>query len=338
MKKGLLFFSIFTLTTIFTSPVYAWWWGKPHQPTLEQVIDKLQKKQVHKPNDPYINYNLGVALHKAKKFDAASANFDRASIGATDQELKKRCFFNLGNTLVNDALTILPTNWETTNVPPETLDTAITKINVAIKKYDNVLMLDKQHNPAQANKKAAQELIEKLEKKKQQQAEKNNQKQDKKDRQEEKKQYQEKQSEKSPKSQGEQNSQDKNSQYQPNKDDRKDRPQDVGDKGQDGENKPPDQDRTTNNQQQNTQRDRHDQTPEQKPGQPTPTQGNETGEQKQDLAEVASEEKSPESMEQRGMRALLDNLQQDEAKLQKALIVKQLKHEGKPQESSQRPW
>ena len=258
--KLILFVSIF-ICFAFPTQVNAFlWWGEKSKPSLDQAIQDLQKQQVDSPNDPYINYNLGVALHKAGKFGQAAINFDRASIAAVDTDLKKRCFFNLGNVFYCDAVKMLPDNWATVQAPSETLDAAIAKTSQAIKKYDSVLVLDKQHEPAKINKKAAQELLEKLEKKKQ-------------DKKEQKQQDTPKADEKSQ---------------------------------------------------------------EQKQQQKDQAQNNEkTSEEKK---QGKSDEKKMESMEQRGVRALLDDLQNDESKLQKALIAKKLKDEGNPQDSSQRPW
>ena len=42
--------------------------------TPEQNIEYWQKRQIDKYDDPIVNYNLGVALYKAGKFDTAKQN------------------------------------------------------------------------------------------------------------------------------------------------------------------------------------------------------------------------------------------------------------------------
>jgi hypothetical protein len=319
MKKQNLFYSLIILLH-FTFPLQAWWWSTKQPQTLETTIQDLQQKQADHPNDPYINYNLGVALYKAGKFSQAQTNFDRALVAATHPELKKRCYFNIGNSFYKDAATSLPDNWETVQVPAETLDMAIAKASIAIKKYDSVLLLDKQHKPAQINQKAAKDLLEQLEKKKHQQEK------DKKDQKHDKNKDKDQQKDQS-KSQG----QNENNQPQDNKGQKSPQAKDQGDKNkQQGNNNQPQNEPGKDKQQQPA------------PTQPNPAAGK-TDKQEGNPTPGAPQPAGvngsrPERMEQRAARALLDNLQQDESKLQKALVVKQLKDNEKPRESSQRPW
>ncbi len=285
MKKTIIRCSLIAIIAT-TSPLNAWWWSEHREPTLEQITQDLQKRQADEPEDPYINYNLGVALYKAGRFGQAETNFDRALVAATTPELKQRCYFNLGNSFYRDALATLPTNWENAKTEPETLDLAAAKTSLAIKKYDNVLLLDKQHEPTKSNQKAAKDLLEKLAKKKQQQPDKKDQK-----------------------NENNQNNQDKQN-------------QDSADKSE--------------QQKDNQGEKKSDKT------KPEPTDQKEDPSGNKDKQESNPQEEKqspkPENIEQRGMRALLENLQQDESKLQKELIAKKLKENEKPRESNQRPW
>lgn len=306
MKKTILLYSII-VSAVCTPNLHAWWWNNTQPPTIETVIQELQQKQADHPNDPYINYNLGVALYKAGKFSQAQTNFERAVIAAAHPDLKKRCYFNMGNSLYKDARSSLPDNWEQQDVPAETLDMAIGKTSFALQKYESVLLLDKEHEAAKANQKTAKDFLEKLTRKKQQQEKKD---QNKKDQKQDKNKDKDDKNKDKQQQQGnnEQQGQDKNNQQdqsQKQEQQKQPQPKDQGDKDKQQE----------NNQQQNPQ-----------PGQQQEEHG------------AAPAGDKPENMEQRGMRALLDNLQQDESKLQKALVVKQLKENEKPRESSQRPW
>src|ERR1700689_3112045 len=44
----------------------------------QENIELLHKQQVNSPNDPEVNYNLGVAFYQSNKFQDAQANFARA--------------------------------------------------------------------------------------------------------------------------------------------------------------------------------------------------------------------------------------------------------------------
>lgn len=335
MKKNVLFFSIIS-SIMCTTNLHAWWWSKSQPPTIQTVIQELQQKQADSPNDPYVNYNLGVALYKAGKFSQAQTNFERAVVSATQPDLKKRCYFNMGNSLYKDARTSLPDNWEQQDVPAETLDAAIGKTSFALQKYESVLLLDKNHEPAQTNQKAAKEFLEKLTRKKQQQEKKDqnkkDQKQDKnKDKDDKNKDKQQQQGNNEQQGQDKSNQQDHSQKQEQQK---QPQPKDQGDKEKQQE----------NNQQQKEEQGKgeqkknpHDKQQQQKQQGQAPNQTPQPDQQQNAQGANAAENK-PENMEQRGMRALLDNLQQDEARLQKALVVKQLKENEKPRESSQRPW
>ncbi len=322
---------LFSLAALFPlgKPLQAWWWTENQAPTPEETIQEFQKQQADRPQDPYANYNLGVALYKAGKYGQAQTNFDRASIAATTPELKERSFFNFGNSLYKDTVSTLPTNWEMTDIEPEKLETAIAKATVAIKKYDSMLLLDKRNNQAQANKKKAYELLEKLEKKRQKSSKKDQQQGTNTGPQGN-----------SPQAKGQEGGDQANGNNQPNKNDRKESPQDIKNKGKQGKNGPSNNDDTKKDQQQNAQSQSHDKPHDQE--QPkedkTPSQGNSAGGQKQESGKPATGQPQQENMEQRGMRVLLDNLQQDEANLQKRLVSKKLKENEKPQAPSQRPW
>lgn len=254
------------------------WWGEKGSRGVDATIESLQKQQADDPSDPYTNYNLGVALYKGGKFAEAEVNFERASATAVSQDLKKRCFFNAGNSLYRGVVAALPENWESCALEQAKLDAVRAKTEQAIKKYDDVLALDKKHEGSTVNKKEAQKLLEKLKKKKQEPTDQH------KDKQEQKQKEQKKDEQQQQKEQ----------------------------QGRQGQKK---------------QEEKRDDSSEQGEHKNAPQEG-----------EGQSKAGKPESVEQRGVRALLDDLQQEESKTQKALILKKIKDEGKPKDASQRPW
>jgi Ca-activated chloride channel family protein len=354
IRQKNIIFLLLTLLFIKMPSANAWWWTPKEQPKLENIIQDLQCEQADHPEDPYINYNLGVAFYKANKFGQAESNFDRALIAATQPELKQRCYFNLGNSFYKDALTCLPYGWEAADVPSETIDMAIAKTAVAIKKYDDVLLLDKQHAPSKNNQIAAKELLKKLEKKKQQQQKDQQKKQqEKKNEQKNDQQKENEKKEQSP-SQDQSNNQ---GEQEKNKDQQQDKQgsqeqggknseQNSNNKGDQGNNNKQKDKDVNSNQQKSSQQTSHDKSPEQKePDLPstlpqnTPAAGQKQDQQqKQAAAQSVSGQSSQETMDQRGMRALFNDLQQNESELQKALMAKKMQENAKPSESNQRPW
>ncbi|MCK4517772.1 hypothetical protein KAT92_03290 [Candidatus Babeliales bacterium] len=154
----------------------------------EKAKDILQTVQVEKPNDPLLNYNLGVIDYKKKNFDAAKQNFSRAATSAfssNDKELLEKAYFNLGNSFYQNARKILVEDWEKSPpdgpAPDEAVrNQAISETKSAIKKYDKILEIKQNQKQAQTNKKASEAFLQKLIKQQQEEKKKENKK-DKKD-------------------------------------------------------------------------------------------------------------------------------------------------------------
>lgn len=136
---------------------------------FETAKSILEKEQVEKPNDPLINYNLGTVYYKQKDYPMAKLNFQRAATHAfsSNKSLLKKSYFNLGNSFYQNTLSMLPDDWEKddTNLPDEIRKQAIEEVKQSIEKYKQILSVDKKNKRSETNKKRAEELLAKLEKK-----------------------------------------------------------------------------------------------------------------------------------------------------------------------------
>ncbi len=149
----------------------------------DKAREILETALVHHPQDGELNYNLGSVYHMIGMFDAASESF-KGALATEDisDELREQSLFNLGNTSVQKAQALLGPNWEKREIVQETLDKASEIVLAAIDRYNDVIGLTEEHQRAATNREYAQELYEKLQKKKQQQEEqKKDQEQDKQD-------------------------------------------------------------------------------------------------------------------------------------------------------------
>lgn len=151
------------------------------QKNYEITQDILEKEQIDKPNDRLINYNLGTTYYKQKNYDLAKESFQRAAASSfgKDNNILEKSYFNLGNAFYQKTLSILPPDWEKQEkIDPEILKSAINEIKQSIEKYDQIVKANEQNEKAKTNKKAAEEILKKLQK---QQQDQKNQKDDKKD-------------------------------------------------------------------------------------------------------------------------------------------------------------
>jgi len=293
--------------------------------TPEQSVNYWQKKQIDKYDDPIVNYNLGVALYKAGQFDSAKQNFQRTLDYGLDNKsdaikLRAKTYFNSGNCFYKNCLGILGPDWEKEEkIDDKKLERAINEIKGAIEKYKNVLVLDKENEPAQNNLKLAEELLKKLEQKKQQQ----DQKQDKQDKQDKQNQDQK---------------QDKQDQDQ--KQDKEDK-QDKQDQNKSDQGKNDKQEKQDKKQDQKDQQDKQDKQNQDKNGQDKKDKREQEQKQEQQPSGAPAggkEEEKEESSARRGMRAILENLEDDESKLQKALIYQNMKGTQEQEQAGQKPW
>jgi Ca-activated chloride channel family protein len=311
---------LFSLILIFISDAHAGLFSNYSKKTPEEVIQSLAIEQIDNPDDPYLNYNLGVALYQTQKYDAAKNNFERATNNAKNPILKDRCFFNLANSCYKNAISKLPASWEKpdTKIDPKELDIAINDTKSAIKNYENILEKDKDNKPAKTNLNKAKELLEKLLKKQQEQ------KQDNKDnKQDEKNKQDQKQDQNKDNKQEEKNKQD---QKQDQSKDKQENKQDKQEQQQSQENqKQQDSQSKEKTEQQKQSQDQQENKQEQQQVQQAQVQ------------QASDKQAKQEKPEEKSMRMMLENLQSDEDSLQKAIIQRQTKDQ-KPLESGQKPW
>ncbi len=308
--------------------------------TPEQSVNYWQKKQIDKYDDPIVNYNLGVALYKAGQFDSAKQNFQRTLDYGLDNKsdaikLRAKTYFNSGNCFYKNCLGILGPDWEKEEkIDDKKLERAINEIKGAIEKYKNVLVLDKENEPAQNNLKLAEELLKKLEQKKQQQ----DQKQDKQDKQDKQNQDQKQDKQDEEQKQDKNHQQDKQDQDQ-NEDKEHNHEKIHQNKSDQGKNDK--QEKQDKKQDQKDQQDKQDKQNQHKNGQDKKDKREQEQKQEQQPSGAPAggkEEEKEESSARRGMRAILENLEDDESKLQKALIYQNMKGTQEQEQAGQKPW
>lgn len=324
MKKVLCCNKLLILFLLTFSKIYPGLFSGYDKKTPEENVNDLAIEQINSPNDPYINYNLGVALYQTRKYEAAKNNFERAVNNAQNKKLKEFSYFNLANSCYKNALSCLPANWESesTKIEQDKLTVAIDNAKSAVKNYESLLESNKQHEHAKTNLKKAKDLVEKLMKKQPQQKQNQNQK----DQQEGDKSKQDQQDQQQKQDGQQDKSQDKSSE-----DERK--------QNQSGENK-------QDNQQDKSQKESSGQEKEQDQAksaeQKESQQSKESSDQKaqaqqMQMQQASGQETQKESAEEKSMRLMLENLQSDEDSLQKLIIQRQTKDQ-KPLQSGQKPW
>ncbi|MCK4265195.1 hypothetical protein KAW80_02435 [Candidatus Babeliales bacterium] len=287
----------------------------------KKTEDLLKALQVEVPDDAIINYDLGVTQYKQNKFEEAKLNFDRA-LNSSDPKLKSKTIFNNGNTFYKNTLSMLGKNWKNQKLEDKVLDASMKEVKVSIEKYKEVLMLDPSDKPAQVNKKHAEELLKELEKKQQQQNQQN---------QDEKKQ-QEGQDKKDKKEKEEENKQDKDCGCNNKKESEKNESKQNEEKQNGNENKDKnDQQKNENDKDGKQKRDEEklDQKECEEQKEENKNGGDKSKEKEalEEASQKSGKEQQPsmseakmDNRELRAMGALLDNLQADEQKIQKALI------------------
>jgi len=252
------------------------------------TVADLQNQQVNNPNDPQINYNLGVALYKTNDYSGAKENFKRAlDFGKDTLVLRERCYFNLGNTNYQQTMQLLGYDWESKKIEPQVLGEATKTISEAIENYKNVLVLNKEDDKAQKNKNVAEELLKKLKKKQaeQQNKDKNKDKDNKQDKDNKDKDSENKDGEKGDDKDKEQNKnddKDKEDENKDNKEKKENKKDNEKNKDKKGDEKKQDQQK---DKQGNDKEDKQENKPEEKQ--------NQQGQDKQDKKD--KNEKQPES-------------------------------------------
>jgi hypothetical protein len=344
LRSSTLLSLLFVLSV---SDIYPGLFGSYGKKPPEENVQDLAIEQINSPNDPYINYNLGVALYKIGKFEAAKNNFERAVISSKNNKLKERSYFNLANSCYKNALFQLPQNWEDkkTEVEQEKLAKAVNETRDSIKNYESIIALSQDNEPAKVNLKKSKELLEKLNKKQKEQQQ-NKQDQKKQDEKQDDNKNQDQQQDQ----QGNQNQQDKKDQNgqsqekQENKDENAQHDQQKQqDKSEQNKQEQSNQDQRNQGQdRQQEQQDKKDESLEQEQKQ----NQSKSGEQKQQDSQASQQAQAQqrlgeiaqrESAEEKAKRLMLEDLQRDEEGLQKTLIQRQTKDQ-KPLQSGQKPW
>lgn len=318
----------------------------------EQNVQNLTVEQINNPTDPYINYNLGVALYKTEKYDQAKSNFQRCLIHSRNNNLKERGYFNLANCFYKNGLSNLPINWQNKDmeIDQKVLSQAIQEIKESIKNYESTLELNKVNNHAKINLEKAKASLKKLqEKMKQQQqnqwdkSDNKDQKQNQKNETSENKDQDNQQKQKPDSSSDSKEGNDKQNQQQQQAQDKHDSSSQPNDERSGGDQNKSNQDEEQNKKQQNLEH-KNDQSNQEQQNQPYKQQGNKSEEQKQEGAQqrgITNEQQvqeKPETAQQKSMRATLDNLQNYESNLQKARVAQKTQDSQSPLKSNQKPW
>lgn len=320
-------------------------------------------------------YNAGVTSYRSGQFVQAQKDFEQAlELVGDNAELAKRSRYNLAASTLQHAQELLPEAWETKEVDGSTLEQAIQSTTATIETLKKFLESYPDDKKAAAALKHAQDLLKKLEEKKKQQEKK--QDQDKKDQDKQDKDQDQKDQDKKDQDQDKQNQekQDQKDKQQQNKDkqkqeqgqdkdkqkpgddsneegkegsedkEQKDQKKNEGDQDQterDRENKPDeseDRDAKGDDQESDQNKDKDAQKSDTNPEhahhpQPSDADGNQADQEMQE-----TENENIESMETRGLRAMLENLQADESKAQKRLLRYQTGQNKAPSTSGQKPW
>src|SRR3989339_2265210 len=62
------------------------------------AIDKFTKAQIDKPDDAKIKYNIGNSLYRLNDFEKALTSFSSAITNKSNNKLKSKLYYNMGNT------------------------------------------------------------------------------------------------------------------------------------------------------------------------------------------------------------------------------------------------
>jgi Ca-activated chloride channel homolog len=343
-----------------------------HATDAATKISKLLAQQADQPENPIINYNLGVAQYQQGKFQAAEDNFERAiQFAKNKKDLERQSAFNAANAAVKGAQSLLPADWQTpkVSVKQELLQQAHDKVAAAIKRYSTLLSQKADDQRAATNKKKAEALLEQIKQKMQQPPPPPQDNDQNKDKKNDDKKDQQNQDNKDDKKDG-QGGQDKKNNDQSDKKDQSS--SDKNNQGGQGDNKKDSADSGAQHDDKvgNTERNNNENKPESDgnkdgksadnhgdQGDKDPLDGDDKGdEKKNDLEHKApgkasdeqtdndasqptgTGEQKQESMEARTMRAILENLQADEAKAHKKLFMYKANSERKPLAPGQKPW
>jgi Ca-activated chloride channel homolog len=319
------------------------------------LIRDFEGKQIDNPDDPQLNYNLGVALYKEGNFEQAKANFKRVlDVSKDSVYLRQRTYFNLGNSSFRNANQELGQDWENREIDEKTLNNAIIEVKSAIENYKNVLVFDKGHERAKKNLKIAEDFLKKLEEKLQKQQKEKQDKEQKKDqenkdskdqKENQKQQEEEKKDSSGDKKQGEsgQKNKDSKDQKENQKQQEEEKKDSSGDKkqGESGQKNKDSKDQKENQKQQ--EEEKKDSSGDKKQEKFDQENKNSKGQKQQEEEKQRDQEKGffqeadeKDEIEKRGLRSLLKELDEEGVDTQKNIMYRGSR--GAASHAGQRPW
>lgn len=300
----------------------------------EEKMASLRKQQIDYPEDPVINYNLGVALYKQQLFDQAKVAFQRTvqhTDGKRDGVLKLQALFNGANSGYQNSLRILPVGWQTKeDIADDLLSAAINHVTDAIGCYKKALDKNPLLYKAQTNLRKAEELKKQLEAKLKQQQQNPDHKQ---------KQQDDNSSQQQSGDKSNQNSAGQDKDSGKGRSDNTNKPDQHGQDNPDGDKKDKDA------QQQDTKHG--DQSKNDDNNKPSEQEGKQAEQEKQasqeqeegQAAEGQEGEQGDGDKKETAMaKALLDSLGNDEQQAQKRFLNRQIGKDKPLQHPGQKPW
>ncbi len=352
MNLRLLIFFILLFFTKGVSPFFSSY--KARSAYLNKDYKKakeiLETQQINNPKDAEINYNLGSAYYKLNDFENAKSNFARAVEYSSDnKELKEFSYFNWGNSFYQNSLRLLGNDWENKEFDENILDDVINQTKGSIEKFKNCLVLNKENQKAQHNKQMVESLLQKLRQKKQQQKQKKQEQEQKK--QENEDQQDKKNGDQKDKKSDNQESQKQSQEKDSNKNSEKpdgQKQKKEGDQGSEdsksdedsGEGNNLDEEQDSREEQGVDQKDKHDTTSSEKENEEC-NQSDKKGkhhEEKMQQTGFVEQKDFEKELKEKGMRVILDDLQNDESKLQKQFIMQKSKSKQGRLGNNQKPW
>lgn len=124
------------------------------------VEKNLEENILDDPDNPILNYSLGLKHYKSKRFQKARSFFHKAAANflATDQQMKSLSYANLANASVRLAEIVIDKKQNKSDAKTK----AIELLRESLKNYDSSIELDPVNNKVIANKKMAADFLAKL--------------------------------------------------------------------------------------------------------------------------------------------------------------------------------
>lgn len=130
-------------------------------------LKNYEKALKQQPDSPAINFNLGTALYKDKKYDESIEHLQKGLLGK-NAVLQKNAHFNLGNALYQQGMSL----------GEGQIDQAISALTESLRHFETVMNVDDKDTDAQYNHTVVQKELERLKKEKQHQKPQNQQNKD----------------------------------------------------------------------------------------------------------------------------------------------------------------